>query len=211
MRGVQGESDNHPNLSSLTRSITQAFWRKVRNRSPFHHHILGQPVSRLAFFICVVPPTQCDFLPFSVCLSGVLSGHLGRFSPAISTLYRPRFSKNSAELLGASTRRNPYPTTACACVERTAFVAHIGFDASSQESNRDTRTFFRNRESAFRLAWLGSDRPIKDVTNRVGQGFPLQELADQFHKPFDVQAHRHSIGMDRHPVQHAQHHLVLEH
>ena len=37
MRGVQGESDNHPNLSSLTRRITQAFWRKVRNKSPFHH------------------------------------------------------------------------------------------------------------------------------------------------------------------------------
>ncbi len=174
------------------------------------HHIFGEPISRFAFSFLAFPQALCGFPPFSVCLSGAFSGYLGRFSPAISTLYRPRFSKNSAELLGGSTRRNPYPTRGCACVEQTTFVAHIGFDASSQESNRDTRTFFRNRESAFRLAWLGRGRPIEDVTNRAGQGFPLHELADQFHKPFDVQVHRHSIGMDRHPVQHAQHHLVLE-
>lgn len=199
-----------PHDSVRFRTNPQALLRKVRQSGRVHHHIFGEPISRFAFSFLAFPQALCGFSPFSVCQSGALAGHFGRFLPAVSTLYRPCFSKNSAELLGASTRRNPYSTTGCACVEQTAFVTHIGFDASSQESNRDTRTFFRNRESAFRLAWLGSGRPIEDVTNLVGQGLPLQELADQFHKPFDVQAHRHSIGMHRHPVQHAQHHLVLE-
>ena len=170
---------------------------------PECHHILGQPVSRLAFSFVLFSQALCGFPPFSVCQIGASAGLFRAFPPGFSTLYCSRFSNNSAELLGASTRRTLLLTTACTCVEQTAFVANIGFDASSLESNRDTRTFFRNRESPSRLAWLCRGRPIKDVADAVGAAFALQELTDQLDKAVDVQPNRDAIPMRRHPVQHA--------
>ncbi len=58
MRGVQGESDNHPNPYSLTRRITQAFWRRVRNKSPFHRWFWKSPARTISNQLQLLPTSN---------------------------------------------------------------------------------------------------------------------------------------------------------